>query len=111
MIAMASDALHERAEALAERLEAAGADPIDVVPTEATVGGGSLPGEVLPSFGIALRHGSAAQTLTALRRGSPAIVARIEDGRVVLDLRTVDPGRDEELEAAIRAVLGAAGPP
>jgi len=110
MIAAAPDALQERAEALAARLAAAGADLIDVVPMEATVGGGSLPGEVLPSFGIALRHGSAARMLTALRRGSPAIVARIEGGRVVLDLRTVDPGRDEELEAAIRAALGAAGP-
>jgi L-seryl-tRNA(Ser) seleniumtransferase len=48
--------------------------------------------------------------LAALRRGSPAVVARIEGGRVVLDLRTVDPGRDEELEAAIRAVVGVAGP-
>jgi L-seryl-tRNA(Ser) seleniumtransferase len=109
MIAVAREALQERAEALAARL--VGAFAVDVVPTEATVGGGSLPGEILPSFGIALRHGSAARTLAALRRGSPAIVARIERGRAVLDLRTVDPGRDEELEAAIRAVLAAAGPP
>jgi hypothetical protein len=33
-------------------------------------------------------------------------VARIEGGRVILDLRTVEPGRDEELEAAIRAAIG-----
>jgi L-seryl-tRNA(Ser) seleniumtransferase len=109
MIAVAPGALQERAEALAARL--AGAFAVDVVPTEATVGGGSLPGEVLPSFGLALRRGSAARLLAALRRGSPAVVARIEGGRVVLDLRTVDPGRDEELEAAIRAVVGVAGPP
>ena len=111
MIAVERDALEERAETLAARLAVAGADLIDVVPTEATVGGGSLPGEVLPSFGLALRRGSAERTLAALRRGSPAVVARIEGGRVVLDLRTVDPGRDEELEAAIRAVLGADGLP
>jgi len=108
MIAVAPAALRERAEALAARL--AGGDAVDVVPTEATVGGGSLPGEVLPSFGLALRRGSAERTLAALRRGSPAVVARIEGGRVVLDLRTVDPGRDEELAAAIQAVVGVAGP-
>jgi L-seryl-tRNA(Ser) seleniumtransferase len=66
---------------------------------------------MLPSFGLALRRGSAARTLAALRRGSPAVVARIEGGRVVLDLRTVDPGRDEELETAIRVVMGSDGPP
>jgi L-seryl-tRNA(Ser) seleniumtransferase len=110
MIAVVAGALHERAEALAARLAGAGVDLIDVVPTEATVGGGSLPGEVLPSFGVALRSGSAERTLAALRRGSPAVVARIEGGRVILDLRTVDPGRDEELEAAIRDVVGEAGP-
>jgi L-seryl-tRNA(Ser) seleniumtransferase len=102
MIAAAPDTLRERAEAIAGRL----ADAVDVLPTEATVGGGSLPGEVLPSFGLGLRRGSAERTLTALRRGSPAVVARIEGGRVILDLRTVEPGRDAELEAAIRAAIG-----
>ncbi len=106
MIAAAPDALRERAEALARRLVGA----VEVVLTEATVGGGSLPGETLPSFGLALRGGSADRTLAALRQGSPAVVGRIEGGRVILDLRTVDPGRDEELEAAISAAAGAAEP-
>ena len=106
MIAAAPDALRERAEALAKRLAGA----VEVVSTEATVGGGSLPGETLPSFGLALRGGSADRTLAALRQGSPAVVGRIEGGRVILDLRTVDPGRDAELEAAISAAGGAAEP-
>ncbi len=106
MIAAAPDTLRKRAEPIAARLAGAGA--IDVVATEATVGGGSLPGEVLPSFGLALRRGSAERMLAALRRRSPVVVGRIEDGRVILDLRTVNPGRDEELEAAIRAAIDAA---
>jgi L-seryl-tRNA(Ser) seleniumtransferase len=107
IIAAAPDALRERAEALAERLS----DEVEVVPTEATIGGGSLPGETLRSFGLALRGGSADRTLGALRRGDPAVVGRIESGRVILDLRTVDPGRDADLERAIGAALGAVGPP
>jgi L-seryl-tRNA(Ser) seleniumtransferase len=104
MIAAAPDALRERAETLASGL----AGSVEVVSTEATVGGGSLPGETLQSFGLALRGGSADRTLAALRRGSPAVVGRIEGGRVILDLRTIDPGRDEDLERAIRGALGVA---
>jgi L-seryl-tRNA(Ser) seleniumtransferase len=104
MIAAAPDALRERAEALARRLPRA----VEVVATEATVGGGSLPGETLRSFGLALPGGSADRTLAALRRGSPAVVGRIEGGRVILDLRTIDPERDAELAGAIDAALGAA---
>jgi L-seryl-tRNA(Ser) seleniumtransferase len=107
MIAAAPDGLRERADAIAERL----AGSVDVVSTEATVGGGSLPGETLPSFGLALGGGSAERTLAALRWGSPAVVGRIEGGRVILDLRTIDPGRDVDLERAIRAALDAAARP
>jgi len=66
------------------------------------VGGGSLPGETMPSWGVALA-GPANRLLTALRRGTPAVVGRIADGSVVLDLRTVEPARDRDLAAAIRA--------
>ncbi len=102
MIAASSDALRHRAEAVAAGLQLG----IDVLATEATVGGGSLPGETLPSFGLALPRGSADGTLAALRRGSPGVVGRIEDGRVVLDLRTVDPDRDADLALAIASVVG-----
>ena len=47
--------------------------------------------------------------LDALRRGDPAVVGRIEDGRVVLDLRTVDPGADDELARALDGALAATG--
>jgi L-seryl-tRNA(Ser) seleniumtransferase len=104
MIAAAPAELRTRASALAQVV----GDRAEVVATEATVGGGSLPGETLPSFGIALAGGSADRLLAALRRGSPPVVGRIEAGRVILDLRTVDPGLDRELSAAILAAVGGA---
>jgi len=104
MIAATPEALRERASAIAARVD----DRAEVVATEATVGGGSLPGETLPSFGVALAGRSADRLLTTLRRGSPSVIGRIEGGRVILDLRTVDPGLDAELAAAILAAVGAA---
>ena len=106
MIAASSETLRARASTLANVL----GDRAEVVATEATVGGGSLPGETLTSFGVALAGRSADRTLAALRRGGPSVVGRIEGGRVILDLRTVDPGRDRELATAILASAGDAGP-
>jgi L-seryl-tRNA(Ser) seleniumtransferase len=102
MIAASPADLRGRASALARVV----GNRAEVVATEATVGGGSLPGETLPSFGVALSGRSADRILAALRRGSPSVVGRIEGGRVILDLRTVDPGLDQNLAAAIVATLG-----
>ncbi len=100
MIAAPLDGLRARAEALAAALGA------EAVATEATVGGGSLPGETLPSFGVAIAGGRPDALVTALRRGQPSVIGRVEGGRVVLDLRTVEPTRDSDLEAAVRAAIG-----
>ena len=106
MVAAPADGLRTRAEAIAAAVAARdGAQPAEVIATEATVGGGSLPGETLPSFGVAVASGSAEALLAALRRGEPAIVGRSEAGRVSRDLRTVDVARDDELAAAIAAAL------
>jgi L-seryl-tRNA(Ser) seleniumtransferase len=108
MIAATPEALRARASAVAD-LVGGGAE---VVATEATVGGGSLPGATLPSFGVTLAGRSADRTLAALRRGTPSVVGRIEGGCVVLDLRTVDPVHDGDLAAAVLALTGggAVGP-
>jgi L-seryl-tRNA(Ser) seleniumtransferase len=79
-----------------------------VVDVRSTVGGGSLPGETLPSVAVAVRSGSPDRLLAALRRGSPAVIGRIEDDLAVFDLRTVEPGADDELRAALVAALGSA---
>ena len=74
----------------------------EVVALEAVLGGGSTPGATLPSAGVALT-GPADRLARRLRIGTPAVVPRIVDDRVVLDLRAVPPEADEQLIAAIRA--------
>jgi L-seryl-tRNA(Ser) seleniumtransferase len=106
MIATPAGVLQARAGALATRVPGAAA-----VPLSATLGGGSLPGETLPSFGLALAARSAARLLAALRAGAPAVVGRIEDGRVVLDLRAVDPASDDALAGALAVALRSVGGP
>ncbi|MEJ7749643.1 MAG: L-seryl-tRNA(Sec) selenium transferase, partial [Candidatus Limnocylindrales bacterium] len=105
MIALPVDHLRARAEMLAGRVGAAAS----VVELRSTVGGGALPGETMPSAGLALDgvRRSAMHLLAALRQGDPIVVGRIENGRVVLDLRTVDPAHDIELGAAIERALAA----
>jgi L-seryl-tRNA(Ser) seleniumtransferase len=91
-------------EARAHRIEAELGGRAGVVATLATVGGGSLPGETLPSYGLAI-PGRAQQIVDGLRVGEPAVVGRIEQGRAILDLRTVDPSRDADLTRAILDAL------
>jgi L-seryl-tRNA(Ser) seleniumtransferase len=105
MIATTADDLHARAEALAARL----GDAVAPIELRSTIGGGSLPGEALPSWGLAIRGRSPDRTLAALRRGDPIVIARVADDQVVLDLRTVAPEVDDVLTDAIaRALAGRA---
>ncbi|HSD76322.1 MAG TPA: L-seryl-tRNA(Sec) selenium transferase, partial [Solirubrobacteraceae bacterium] len=105
MIATPAASIRERAEAVAASL--GGSWAAEVVAVDSTVGGGSLPGETLPSFAVALAVRSATRLLPALRRGSPAVVGRIADGRVLLDLRTVHPADDGRLAEAIGRAIEA----
>ncbi len=95
--------LRDRAERLAARLAAAGLDA-RVAESDAVVGGGGAPGVRLPSVAVSLP----ATLGSSLRKGQPAVAGRIEDGRLLLDLRTVGPADDDLLR---EAVLGAAAWP
>lgn len=86
--------LQARAQTLAAALPEAGA-----VACMAAVGGGGAPGVELPSFAVSLPERYAA----ALRVGNPAVVGRLENGRCLLDLRTVAPEDDNRLLEAVRA--------
>jgi L-seryl-tRNA(Ser) seleniumtransferase len=94
--------LTKRAEALAAAARAAGWTA-EAVASTAVAGGGTGEGSTLPSAAVALRHPDlSSDELAAAFRAQPLpIIARIADGRVLLDLRTVDPEED----AAIRAAL------
>jgi L-seryl-tRNA(Ser) seleniumtransferase len=99
--------LSDRAEALAGRLARAGVDCL-AVPASAAVGGGGAPGVRLPSAALSLPERLAAglRSGAAVRRGDgPAVVGRIEGGRLLLDLRAVAPADDDRLAAAVLAVL------
>lgn len=98
MISAPLDALRARAEGYVQRL---GPERVEAVPLRSTVGGGSLPGDTLPSWGLALCGNAPDRRLAALRAGEPIVIGRIEEGRVVLDLRTVDPDADDALAGAI----------
>jgi len=86
--------LRARAEALAAQLPEA-----VVVDCVAAVGGGGAPGVQLPSAAVSLPEPYA----VALRTADPPVVGRLEAGRCLLDLRTVEPEDDELLVAAVRA--------
>ncbi|MDX3072700.1 L-seryl-tRNA(Sec) selenium transferase [Streptomyces sp. NPDC088354] len=93
--------LRQRAERLAARLRAQGFDS-GAVDTEAVVGGGGAPGVTLPSAAVSLPAAYAA----LLRRADPAVMARVEDGRCLLDLRALP----EDADGVLAAVVGRAGP-
>lgn len=106
MISAPLAGLHARADALASRLVAAGVSA-EPVACQSAVGGGSLPGETLPSAGVAIHPGSvgAPQLAALLRTSEPAVIGRINEGRLLLDLRTVFPADDEALAVCLLAAL------
>ena len=106
MIAAPPDGL----EAAAHRLQNAAGGTGRVERGLSTVGGGSLPGETLPTWLLTIDAADAPGGATALaarlRASDPPVVARIEDDRVVIDPRTVLPGQEEPLARALHAAVG-----
>lgn len=99
MIAMPPEELASRA----TRWQAIAADRgliVELASGESTVGGGSLPGDTLPTTLIVLPPTVSA---ARLRASSPPVVARTHGGRVLLDLRTVSPEQEEPLLDAVYA--------
>ena len=76
-----------------------------VVPGESVTGGGSLPGRALPTTLIVIAHAKPNDLAGALRRNDPPIIARIDNGRLILDLRAVALSDDETIGGALRTAL------
>ena len=105
MIRQTREDLRRRAAAFVRAHALAGAAIVD---GESMLGGGSTPQQTLPSALIAFdRHAVAMERL--LRASHPAVIARIEDDRLLIDLRTVHPREEEALATALHATLTAAG--
>ena len=96
MISTPTEEIARRVRRWRRRLRKAGIDA-EIVSGCSTVGGGSLPGETLPTELLALQAPAPDQLAAALREGDPPVVARIEEDRLVLDPRTVLPEDERAL--------------
>jgi L-seryl-tRNA(Ser) seleniumtransferase len=103
--------LEARGRALAERLAAVAGDTARIAaePDRARVGGGTLPGLTLDTWVVSVASPlvSAERLAAGLRAATVAVVARVHDGRVLLDVRTLLPGDEARIEAALGEALGA----
>jgi L-seryl-tRNA(Ser) seleniumtransferase len=99
--------LHEPADAVAKRAhrlaETIGGDleGAHVVRSEAVVGGGSMPGVTIPSWAVEMKTADPTSFAARLRTGVPSVFGRVDEGRVLLDCRTVT---DEQVPDLARAV-------
>jgi len=105
MMRLTKDEIGARAEKLA-RGGAATSLKIEGVDGESVIGGGAAPSSVLPTQLLALSHAhlSADELAARLRAGDAAVIARVEEGRVLLDLRTVFPEQDAAIANALQGL-------
>ncbi len=102
MLGASESSLQRRAELIATRV----GPRAEVIRASAKVGGGSLPLLELDGPVVALSAGDPQQLATALRRADPPVIARISDGRVLLDPRTLTDDEADEVAAAAVTALG-----
>ena len=100
MMRLSKDEITRRAEKVVSKVESGAAKSarlkLELLDGESVIGGGAAPSAVLPTRLIALTHTdlSADELSARLRANTPPIIARVEEGRVLLDLRTVFPEQD-----------------
>jgi L-seryl-tRNA(Ser) seleniumtransferase len=105
MVRLSKQAISERAENLWKRIHNEDLTA-EIIEGASVIGGGAAPSATLPTRLLALtwvKH-TADELSAELRACDPPIIARVEDGRVVLDLRTVFPDQDEVLAAALNRI-------
>ena len=107
MISASEESIEQRARRWREQLgQNAG---VELRRSQSAVGGGSLPGETLPTWALAAACGSggpsAEEVAVRLRRADPTVVTRIEDDQVMLDPRTVLPEDEEAMLGALQTAL------
>ena len=101
MVSAGQDELAERAKIWADALTKVGV-AVELRPGHSAVGGGSLPGQTLPTTLLALLSDQPDRLAALLRAGDPPVIARIEENTLVFDPRTVQPGQDTLLLGAIQ---------
>jgi len=105
MLTESAEALLERTQAFARSLGNVSGIDIEIVDTAAFAGGGTLPTREIPSKALRLRpgHGDVESFARTLRLGTPAVIGRIRDAAVLLDLRTVARTQESMLSERIAA--------
>jgi L-seryl-tRNA(Ser) seleniumtransferase len=98
MILADLDEVYRRAERVREKLAMPN---IEVVQSESAIGGGSTPDQVLPTWVLQLTVPSAAKFERALRKQTPPVICRIEQDKILLDMRTVADAEEDFLVAAV----------
>jgi L-seryl-tRNA(Ser) seleniumtransferase len=102
---LSKDEIGRRTETVAAKARSS-ALIVEIIDGESVIGGGAAPSAVLPTRLLAVtREGLSADEISArLRASEPPVIARVEEGRALLDLRTVFPEQDENVIAALRAL-------
>jgi L-seryl-tRNA(Ser) seleniumtransferase len=105
MMSLTKEEIGRRAETLAAQVRSEKFN-VEIIDGESVIGGGAAPSSALPTRLLALsRDGVSADELAArLRASDPPIIARVEEGRVLLDLRTVFPDEEPLIAAALRCI-------
>ncbi len=110
MMRISKDEIARRAEGVVSQAASAPGKSaslkLELLDGESVIGGGAAPSAVLPTRLIAVTHDklSADEITARLRASEPPIIARVEDGRVLFDLRTVFPEQDANLSAALASL-------
>jgi L-seryl-tRNA(Ser) seleniumtransferase len=102
MIRLSPDEIAERSRRMAGEINASGKLHADVLRGESLLGGGSTPGQALPTYLVAVTP-NAMELERTLRAHQPPVIARIDDKRLLVDLRTVAPEDDATVLAALLA--------
>jgi len=110
MMRLSKDEIARRAEEIVSQVQSAQGKSaglkLELVDGESVIGGGAAPSAVLPTRLIAVTHAdlSADELSARLRASTPPIIARVEEGRVLLDLRTVFSEQDTNVATAIASL-------
>jgi L-seryl-tRNA(Ser) seleniumtransferase len=111
MMHLPKEAIRQRAQALAARVNSSGLET-ELMDGESVMGGGAAPSSVLPTALLAVTCDelSTDELASRLRRYDVPIVARVEEGRVLLDLRTVFPEQDGMIADALNRISAEKSP-
>lgn len=107
MLRVSEQELQHRTEHIARQLQISSPQlEIEVVESHSVLGGGAAPGSTLPSRALAVKRGklSPGEMLGRLRQWEMPIIARVDDDRVLLDLRTVEPAQDATIITALESI-------